>query len=288
MGKTALILTGGGMKCSYSAGALIALEKEFGFRSPDIVIAGSGGAGIASYYLAGQYDLIRPMWEEIAPSKRLLDPLGPLKGRRILDIDYLVDDIMQKQHPLNISRVKESGADYLISATNAKNGKVEFFNTSSEPGLYEMVRATMAMPVAYGKTVKIGEGRYFDTFNSSLGINGKIDKAMELGAERVIVLASVAVDHNYHGYVVPSGLRSFYLFSLFKGRGFRENYYSELAVDMAGHKRENVDIFILKPSPGTYIGDLENDSSVIKNMIDKGFKETVNNREFLSFLENKK
>ncbi len=284
MGKTALVMTGGGMKCSYSAGALLALEDVFDFKPPEIVVAASGSVGMASYFITGQTENIRHVWEEVATSKRLMNPM---RINKMLDIDYLVDEVMKKEYPLDTSKIYESGIDYLIAATNTKTGKVEFFSNKSGLDLFEVIRATMAMPVAYGKKIKLNNDTYCDTFNSSLGINFKIDEAMKYGAKNILVVTPVPVNKNYNGKVVKAGLVQFDIWSRFKGKKFRENYYSELEYDNTYHERKGINIFVLTPSPGTYVGDLENDKEVIKNMISQGFKETAENTALKAFLDNR-
>jgi predicted patatin/cPLA2 family phospholipase len=283
MGKTALVMTGGGMRCSYSAGALLALEDVFDFKPPEIVIAASGSAGIASYYITGQTEHIRHVWEEVATSKRLMNPL---RIHKMLDIDYLVDEVMKKDYPLDTSKIYDAGIDYLISATNTRTGKVEFFSNTSGLDIFEIIRATMAMPIAYGKKIRLNNETYCDTFNSSLGINFKIDEAMKHGAENILVVAPVDVNKNYNGKVGKADLIGFDILSRFNGKEFRKNYYSELDYDNTYHERKGINILILTPNPSIYIGDLENDKETIKNMISKGYRETAENTGLKIFLEN--
>jgi predicted patatin/cPLA2 family phospholipase len=54
--KKALIVSGGGMECSYSAGAVYKLVKKGFLKDLDIIIGGSGCVGTLSYLCAGQYN----------------------------------------------------------------------------------------------------------------------------------------------------------------------------------------------------------------------------------------
>jgi predicted patatin/cPLA2 family phospholipase len=56
--KIAIIMSGGGMSCSYGAGALTALIEKYNII-PDIVVARSGSAGTGSYFVSKQYDSIK-------------------------------------------------------------------------------------------------------------------------------------------------------------------------------------------------------------------------------------
>jgi predicted patatin/cPLA2 family phospholipase len=57
--KLAIIMSGGGMSCSYGAGVTTALIEKFNIINPDIVIARSGSAGTGSYFISKQYDSIK-------------------------------------------------------------------------------------------------------------------------------------------------------------------------------------------------------------------------------------
>jgi len=81
--KTAIIMSGGGMSCSYGAGSLLALVEKYNFKTPDIVIAGSGNAGTLSYFVTGQYASIKNIWSNLLSTKKFINPL---KISRVIDI----------------------------------------------------------------------------------------------------------------------------------------------------------------------------------------------------------
>ena len=96
-GKLALILSGGGMTCAYSAGATVGLVDKYNFKNPDIAIGSSGGAGTLAYYVAGQYDAIRNIWTNLLATRKFINSL---RFWKIIDIDYVIDVVFTKQEPL--------------------------------------------------------------------------------------------------------------------------------------------------------------------------------------------
>ena len=105
-GKTAVVVSGGGMKCAYSAGALVALGEKLHITTPDILIAASGGVGNSFYYLAGQYADIRKAWSRYLPSRDFIRYF-PFPNIRI---DYLIDEVFKRLlplDPLTITRGRE-------------------------------------------------------------------------------------------------------------------------------------------------------------------------------------
>jgi len=180
--KLAIVASGGGMKCSYGAGAVVALGKFFEVR-PDIFVAGSGGSGGLSFYASEQYDSIQNIWTNLITGKRFINKR---RLSKIANVDYLIDDVFKVQDPLNAEAVMNSGIDCRIAVTNAETGKVEHFSPL-ECDVFELMRASMAMPLVYGKKIPLNGNLYHDSYASSfLGLN--LEKAISLGAKKIIAI----------------------------------------------------------------------------------------------------
>src|SRR3989338_10568912 len=99
----AIVTSGGGMRCAYSAGALVELVKSLGYPKPDIFISSSGSVGAMLYYLAGQYEDIEKIWLRYVPSPQIVSAFPPR-----LRLDYGVDTILRRQPPLDQDALKAS------------------------------------------------------------------------------------------------------------------------------------------------------------------------------------
>ena len=194
MKKLAIIMTGGGMKATYSVGALLALIEKFDLKNPEMIIAGSASAGTASYFTSGQHDSIKNIWGELLSTKKLINLW---KFWKIFNTDYIIDEVFKKQDILNEEEVYSSKIKEFISVTNAKTGKVEFFSNKDEKDIFEIMRATKAIPIVYNKKIKIGNSKYIDTYLSSLGVNLKIQKAEQEGAGKIIIISPLQINENY-------------------------------------------------------------------------------------------
>lgn len=181
--KLALVMSGGGMRCAYGVGVLTALIEEYGMTKPDILIAASGSAGGAAYYLSGQYRETISAWLSLLPSKRLIS----FRRRRVLDVDYLVDEIFKKMHPFDFKALSAVKTLLIFAATRAKDGKTVYLKVPRDKRIYEYLRATKAVPIAYGKRVTIGRSEYVDgDFGSDT--EDLVEKAFSLGANDVVVV----------------------------------------------------------------------------------------------------
>ena len=266
-------MSGGGMSCSYGVGALLALVEKYNFTNPDIAIAGSGSAGTLSYFVAEQYSSIKNIWSNLLSTKKFINPWRILK---VIDIDYLIDEVFKKQDVLNEEKIYNSKITYLIPATNTETGVVEYFSNKNKDNIFEVMRATKAMPILFNKKVCINGKSYCDSYVS---ISTKLNalKAMELGANKLIIIDNELP--NYLNELIFSIWRNL------KNRQFRKNYQNYLAkIDMTSPPA-GVEIIVLKPEKKLSISTLNNDQKILKETIKQGFDETCSNINLRKFLE---
>jgi len=155
--KTAIVLSGGGMCCSYSAGAIVALAQRLNFTKPDMIVAASGSVGTMFYYIAGQYQSIEGIWTKaLANNKDFVS----FSRRQIMDIDYLIDDVFKKQYPLDSKAISKSDINFYVSVRNSKTGKRRYISREDNLDVFEVTRATMAMPIIFGEEIKLNDNYY--------------------------------------------------------------------------------------------------------------------------------
>lgn len=180
--KTAIICSGG-MRSAHGGGLLYALGTKFNIR-PDIIVASSGNAGNAIYFCAEQYDDLKNIWLE-----RLSTPkfISFLRLFRIMDIDYLVDEVFKKLNPLNLDRLGSSTVAYFISVTDAKTGKTRYASKNDLYDVFEVLRASAAIPIFYGKKIRLFFGRYVDG-EAGPTAEDHISFALAQGATRILFI----------------------------------------------------------------------------------------------------
>ncbi len=182
--KTAIVLSGGAMRCAYNSGALLALERHFKFTTPDIMVAASGSVPAMLYYMSGQYRNIEKLWTQIiTDNKKVLS----MRQLPMLNIDYLIDTVSKTYLPLDLEALQNTEIQYFIPLREAETGTLEYINNANQYNMYEVVRAAIAVPIAYGKKVLLGEKQYIDGFYG-LTIETLINKAIAEGATKVIAV----------------------------------------------------------------------------------------------------
>lgn len=271
--KTAIIMSGGGMTCSYGAGSILALAEKYNLEKPDIVIAGSGNAGTLAYFVTRQYDFMINIWSNLLATKKFID-LGRIS--KIVDIDYLVDEVIKKQAPIDEEKIYSSKILYLIPATNVETGQVTFFSNHERDDIFEAMRASKAMPVVYNKKITIGKKKYCDSYlSTSTELNTL--KAIQLGANRIIIIDNT----------LPSFISNFVflLWLNFKSKKFKKNYLKSLKRIKKIKFPKKVQLIKLKPVKKLKISLLNNKHEALEQAIKQGFDETCENLALKKFLK---
>lgn len=182
--KLAIVCAAGGTSCSYSAGALSALANEMGLLQPDYLIAASGSAASAIYYLTGQYESIHRTWTRHICSRKFI---SFLRIRKMMDVDYLIDKIIGELEPLDMEKLAAIRTRYFIAVRSAATGAGRYISCSEGHDVREVLRATKALPFFYGRKVNIGGELFADSAFVITKEHG-VAKAISLGATHVLVL----------------------------------------------------------------------------------------------------
>ena len=272
MPKTALVESGGGMAACYIAGVTYALAKHFRDFKPDIVIGASGSSGTLSYYVAGQPESMKRIWLSLLSDKNFINPL---RVWRVMNIDYLIDEVLKKQEPLNAEKIYQSDILYFIPSTNHRTGKLEYFSNRNGDDIFESMRASMALPIAFNKYIKVKHKEYCDSYISA-SVHLNIEQALKLGADRIIVV-SVEDAH-------PSKLVNlFYNFWLkHQSRKFLKNYHKEEKESYV--IPDSVEIIHISPKNNLEVGTFGNSKESLQKVFEQGYKDTVNNERLKSIL----
>lgn len=181
--KSALVIQGGGMRGIYSLGALTALENHGLRDSFDLVIGSSGGAINGAYFLAGQANAALDLYVEYLSDRRFVNKR---RINKIVDIDYLIDGAIKPILPVDIDTLRRSNTDFHIVLTDADTARLHVIDGKTpEFDLYELMRATAALPILYNKRIRIGD-RYF--VDGGIVNAVPVSRAVEYGAQEVLAI----------------------------------------------------------------------------------------------------
>jgi predicted patatin/cPLA2 family phospholipase len=272
--RLALAIEGGAMRGVVSAGMVSALEELGLARAFDVVYGSSAGALNGAYFLAGEARLGTRIYFEDINNRAFIDLWRPLRGRPIVDLGYLIDDVARRRKPLPASRVLASPNPLVVMATAVETAEgASLRSFADEAALFTALRAGATMPVVAGPPVDYGGRTYLD---ASLTEPIPVPVAESDGCTHVIVLLTrpeprpPAVSWMDRWYVLPRLRRlSPALAALYAGRG---RPYADLLANIAagtgpaGRAR----VVAIRPA-GAEIDKLERDAGRLRDAARRGF-----------------
>jgi predicted patatin/cPLA2 family phospholipase len=185
--RIALIVEGGGMRGIISAGMALALDELGLVPAFDAVYGASAGA------ITGAWLLSRPAglrgWAEAAYAKTLIRRSALLRGRPVVDIRALIEDLYQTTFPMDFAAVLDSPVELHPLATDAATGQSTdlrpFIGNPAELRL--ALRASAALPLLAGPPVEFAGRRFYDA-----GVSESVPyrTALAQGATHLLILRS--------------------------------------------------------------------------------------------------
>jgi predicted patatin/cPLA2 family phospholipase len=161
--SVALAVEGGAMRGVISAGMVSALEDLGLTTAFDAVYGSSAGAINAAYFLAGQAKLGTTIYYEDINNRRFIDLSRALRGRPVVNLGYLLDDVAVHRKPLEAGRVLDSPSPLAVLATDVDTESacaLRRFHTSAD--LFAALRAGATMPVLAGAPWFVDGRRFLD------------------------------------------------------------------------------------------------------------------------------
>jgi predicted patatin/cPLA2 family phospholipase len=151
------------MRGVVSAGMVWALEDLGCTHAFDAVYGSSAGAINAAYFLAGQAGLGTSIYFEDINNRSFIDLARPLRGRPILNLAYLLEDVARRRKELRASEVLAGPTPLSVLATDVDAERsVGFSKFSAVDELFGALRAGATMPVVAGGPFSYGGRRLLD------------------------------------------------------------------------------------------------------------------------------
>lgn len=184
--RVALVIGGGGMRGSYVAGMLHALERA-GLRPGfDEVYGSSSGAISAAAFLTGEAQACAACYSEDLSSRAFID-LRRLGTRRpAVALSLLIDDVLQHRKPLAWDRLGHTPAPLHVIATDTEDLTAHVLTGMATVADWRVVlRASASIPLLAGPPVEWDGRRWVD---GSVGEPLAIARALRGGATHVLAM----------------------------------------------------------------------------------------------------
>ncbi|MDQ7805896.1 patatin family protein [Amycolatopsis sp. A133] len=210
--RLALAIEGGSSRGTYSSGMVLALDQLGVTQAFDAVYGSSAGALNGAWLLCGRSSTgVRTWWNPVV-MRRIINPLHTLRGRAVIDLEYLVHQVYSVLEPMDFPAILANPVTFHPLATDADTGE----STDLHPFLDDVdavkvaLAASSCMPVLAGPPIPLAGRRFVDA-----GVAEPIPyrTALAQGATDVLVLRTRRADElpvrppRVHDVVVPRFLR---------------------------------------------------------------------------------
>lgn len=266
----AFIATGGGMSCAYSAGVALALQ-DMGLL-PSIFIGSSGSAGTLSYFAAGQAERAVELWKEEVSQGWVISRSSSFS----LNVDRIVNT-MRDFYPFDTGILSRPEVFLSLAVTNNLTGGLAYFNTREHlRAWYEVVRASMAIPLFYGKHVFI-EGKEYLDGDVTATMSDHVALAKTSGARIAIVCRT--------NQFLPAGVLGRVVKHVFLDRNLSRSVVTWAKNFVPRTRDQTLRIIHIRPRKRLPTGILNNSRTAIVESIRIGYDDTMRNSEILSIVE---
>ena len=261
------------MRGVISAGMVSGLEDLGLTTAFDAVYGSSAGAINAAYFLAGQASVGTTIYFEDINRRRFISRLWPFMDRPMMNLTFLIEDVMTHRKPLDADRVIASPSPLSVLATDVISGSAKVLNGfTGRDDLLSALRASSTMPIIAGGPWVHRNRRYLD---ASLSEPIPVRAAEDAGATHVLVLLTRPAQMPWHTspidrwYVAPRLRRwSPDLADQYLNRG---DPYIELLASIEAGKgpSDRADVFGLR-APGLIVNRLERDAGRLRESAARG------------------
>jgi predicted patatin/cPLA2 family phospholipase len=186
--RIALVIEGGGMRGTFSAGMALALHDAGLVDAFDAVYGSSAGAITGAWLLSGTPEQLNG-WAEPEYANTMIRLSNVWRGRPVVDVRTLVEHLYAEVARMDFGAVLAHPVEYHPLATDAHTG----LSTDLRPlltGPAELrlaLRASAALPFLAGPAVELGGRHYYD---AGLAESVPYRTALAQGATHVLVLRS--------------------------------------------------------------------------------------------------
>jgi predicted patatin/cPLA2 family phospholipase len=254
--KIGIIFEGGGMRGQFSSGAAAAVY-ELGLTDCfDVIYGSSSGSCAAAYLASGNIKEASAIYYKYLSGFRFIKPW---KLSKIIDIDYLCDEVFRKHVPLNNKKLKTIKPLVKIFVSDIEDAKGYCFTNRDEVDHISVVKASCAVPGYYNKPVQIG-----DVFALDGNASNKlpIDVAIKDGCTDIFIVTTASENER------ESKNNFYWLFGKFfmkdLNKSFMSNYRKQIKkynhdLDIAfgrAKPEKEINIYSISPDYPVFVGEI--------------------------------
>lgn len=256
--KIGLVLEGGGMRGLYTAG-VIDVMLDHGFE-PDVVCGTSAGVTFGVNLLSKQRGRVLRYNKRFVGDRRYISLHSWLTTGNIINKDFAYGLLPRELNPFDEETFEKSKAEFYATITNMRTGKAEYVRITDTWKQMDVIRASASLPIICQPVEWQGE-KYLD---GGLADNIPLDKCLELGCDKVIIVLTRPMDHVRNDHIAPLCRLAFPRYkALLRTIEQRNDQYNARIQQIRKLEQEGK-VFVIRPSEDRPVGRLEKDPEKLK------------------------
>lgn len=281
MSQPALILEGGGMRGTFSAGVLDCL-MESGVRLRN-VYGVSAGACLACSYLCDQVGRALRVWTDYIGDKRYCSLESLVKTGDLFGAELNYNLVPYQLDPLDIDAFEREPARFIAVLTNVETGQAEYLPVTDLRRDVKLVQASASLPLI--SNIQRIDGRLY--LDGGVADSIPLEQSIRDGFKKNVVVLTQAAGYQKQPNRAMPLIRLYYRkYPAFveASRVRHEMYNRELALAEAEARAGRA--FILRPDTPPDVGRVEKDPEKLKALHAAGYAVAQRELERLkAFLE---
>ena len=272
----ALVLEGGGMRGSYTAGVLdFFIDNNLYFKNCYGV---SAGACNCCNYLSKQRGRSYNINIKYAHDKRYGGIGNLIKTGNYFNKEFTMKQLPDKLLPYDYIEYKRTNANFYAVVTNIETGKAEYLKVEDMKKDLDYVWASSSLPLI-SKTVVIGDKKYLD---GGVADSIPVLKAIEDGNKKVVVVLTRDINYRKNPSSNMSMIKIRYRNypKMIRAMEKRHVYYNRTLERMLQLEKEGK-IFVIRPDSEITVGRLETAPEKLKELYEAGYNDAKNKFEVL-------
>lgn len=267
--STSLILEGGGMRGVYTAGVLdLLLDEKIDIK---YCVGVSAGACNCISYISKQHKRNYRVNLNYINDRRYLSFSNLIKTGSAFGMEMLFNIIPNELEPFDYEGFKNSGAKFIVGATNCKTGLPEFYHIKdfNEDG-YDAIKASISLPLV-AKVIDFDNKKLMD---GGIAAPIPIQKAIDDGIKKHVVILT-----QHKGYrkgknkMMPIIKRKYKNHQgLINAMENRYKIYNETLEQLDKLEAEGK-CFVIRPSSPLEVSRFEKDKEKLEAIYNKGYED---------------
>ena len=256
--KIGLVLEGGGMRGLYTAG-VIDVMLDHGFE-PDVVCGTSAGVTFGVNLLSKQRGRVLRYNKRFVGDRRYISLHSWLTTGNMINKDFAYGLLPRELDPFNEETFEKSKAELYATITNMRTGQAEYVRITDTWKQMDLIRASASLPIICQPVEWQGE-KYLD---GGLADNIPLDKCLELGCDKVIIVLTRPMDYVRNDHIAPLCRLAFPRYKALLRTIEQMNDQYNARIQQIRKLEQEGKVFVIRPSENRPVGRLEKDPEKLK------------------------